>query len=260
MSQNQTPIPVWDPLLRLFHWALVACVVGAFVSVKLGGNAMVWHGRFGVAICGLIAFRLLWGVIGPETARFSQFVKGPAAIRAYLQGAWYGIGHNPLGALSVVAMLAVFGSQAVLGLFSYDEIAFRGPLARLVSEATQLALTSWHRQLEPVLIALVALHLTAILFYRVVKREDLVRPMITGYRLATPHEVKAARLEATAASQDASAASHDATTLPFAVVWHTKAYWVRASFAIAVGIAAALVASGVWIPAPEVAPVASPEW
>ncbi|WP_217126992.1 cytochrome b/b6 domain-containing protein [Hydrogenophilus thiooxidans] len=243
MSQNGYRIPVWDPLLRLFHWALVACVIGAFVSVKLGGNAIVWHGAFGVAICGLLAFRLVWGVIGPQTARFSQFVKGPAAIRAYFQGAWHGIGHNPLGALSVVAMLAAFGCQAVLGLFSYDEIAFRGPLALLVSEATQLTLTGWHRRLEPVLIALVALHLAAILFYRVVKREDLVRPMITGYRVWLGGDQQ-----------------NGQGRLPNGINWRTKGYWVRGGAAIALAVAAAVVASGAWVAPPPPVAVTAPEW
>ncbi len=243
MEQQQQPIAVWDPLLRLFHWLLVAAVVGAFVTVKIGGNAMAWHGFFGVAVCGLIAFRLVWGVIGPETARFASFVRGPRAIRAYLRGEWHGIGHNPLGALSVVALLTLFALQALLGLFAYDEIAFRGPLAPLVAEETQLAITTWHRRLEPLLLLLVLLHVGAILFYRWVKRENLVRPMITGYRVA---------------ERDGSELALPRQAAP----WRRRGFWLRGVVAIAVGVAAATAASGVWIAPPPPAPAAptTPEW
>ncbi len=218
-------VPVWDPLLRLFHWCLVACVVGAVVTVKIGGNAMGWHGGFGQAVLALLVWRLVWGVIGPETARFRSFVRGPEAILAYLRGQWHGIGHNPLGALSVLALLAAFGVQAALGLFSYDEIAFRGPLARLLSEETQLLLTSWHRRLEPMLYALVLLHVGAIAFYRLVKKEDLLTPMITGYRVV------------------ASSPIPPGAPAP----WHQKSYWMRAAIAVAIAAAVNFAASGAWI-------------
>ena len=122
-------IEVWDWPVRLFHWLLLALVVGSVVSVKIGGGAMVWHGRFGQAILGLVVFRVVWGLIGSRTARFASFVRGPRAIADYLAGRWRGVGHNPLGALSVLAMLAVIGFQAATGLFAYDDIAFRGPMA-----------------------------------------------------------------------------------------------------------------------------------
>jgi cytochrome b len=103
------PIRIWDLPTRLFHWALVACIIGAFVTVKLGGLYMDWHARFGAAILGLIVFRLIWGFVGPRYARFTQFVRGPRAILAYLRGAAAPAGHNPLGALSVIALIAVIG-------------------------------------------------------------------------------------------------------------------------------------------------------
>ena len=121
-------IEVWDWPVRLFHWLLLALVVGSVVSVKIGGGAMVWHGRFGQAILGLVVFRIVWGLIGSRTARFASFVRGPRAIADYLAGRWRGVGHNPLGALSVLAMLAVIGFQAATGLFafmlSYAEFMF----------------------------------------------------------------------------------------------------------------------------------------
>jgi cytochrome b len=117
---------IWDLPTRLFHWALVVCVLGAFVTVKLGGLYMEWHVRFGLATAGLILFRVLWGLFGSRYARFSQFLRGPRALAAYLGGRLRTAGHNPLGALSVIAMLLAFGFQAVSGLFASDDIMIQG--------------------------------------------------------------------------------------------------------------------------------------
>ena len=119
-------IEVWDWPVRLFHWLLLALVVGSVVSVKIGGGAMVWHGRFGQAILGLVVFRVVWGLIGSRTARFASFVRGPRAIADYLAGRWRGVGHNPLGALSVLAMLAAFAVS--IGHFAWTG-AMVAPLA-----------------------------------------------------------------------------------------------------------------------------------
>lgn len=173
-------IDVWDLPLRLFHWLLLALVVGSVASVKIGGGAMVWHGRFGQAILGLVVFRIVWGLIGSRTARFASFVRGPRAIADYLAGRWRGVGHNPLGALSVLAMLAVIGFQAATGLFAYDDIAYRGPMAPAVAGAVVDRLSGWHRLGQWALFAVVALHLAAVLWYVLVRRETLVRPMLTG--------------------------------------------------------------------------------
>lgn len=186
MSEHRTR--VWDVPTRLFHWALAALVVASVVSVKIGGNAMEWHGRFGHAILGLIVFRLVWGVIGSTYARFAHFVRGPGAVRDYLAGRWTGAGHNPLGALSVLALLGVITFQVTTGLFSNDDIAFTGPLAAAVSSDTSTWLSGWHRRMEWVIYGLVALHVVAVVFYVTVKREDIVTPMVTGYRATrVPH-------------------------------------------------------------------------
>jgi len=179
---------VWDLPVRLFHWLLVACVVGAFVTAKLGGNLMVWHGRFGLAILGLLVFRLVWGMLGSTYARFGQFVRGPASILAYLRGEWHGQGHNPLGALSVLALLAVLLGQATTGLFANDDIAFSGYLAPLVGSDLSSRITSIHFLLENALIALVGLHVAAILFYAFAKKHNLVKPMLTGWAPGKPNE------------------------------------------------------------------------
>lgn len=180
MQNTRLAIRVWDAPTRLFHWALALCVTGAFLSVKAGGLYMDWHVRFGLATLGLIVFRLLWGLVGPRYARFSTFLRGPAAIQAYLRGAAAPAGHNPLGALSVVALLAALGLQATSGLFATDDIMTQGPLYHRVDEATASLLTSWHRANEWILLGLVGLHLLAIAWYTLARRKRLVRAMLTG--------------------------------------------------------------------------------
>lgn len=175
-------VRVWDAPLRAFHWLLLAAVTAAIATGLLGGEWMVWHGRAGIAIVSLIAFRLAWGLLGSETARFAQFLPGPGALLAYLRGRWQGIGHNPLGALSVVALLGLLAAQVGTGLFSNDDIAFAGPLSARVDEELVQNLTGWHHRLVNGLYALIALHLGAIGFYAVVKRVRLVPAMVTGWQ------------------------------------------------------------------------------
>ena len=178
-------IKVWDLPLRLFHWLLVASVATAFVTAKIGGNAMPWHGRAGVLIAGLIGFRIVWGFVGSTNARFASFIKGPDAIKAYLRGAWHGVGHNPLGALSVLALLALVTAQAVSGLFANDDIAFQGYLYPLVGADLSSRITGIHKLFEPLLILLVLAHVGAIGFYAKVKKDNLTIPMITGYKVVS---------------------------------------------------------------------------
>ena len=174
-------IRVWDLPTRVFHWTLAALVVGSFATVKVGGNLMVWHERLGYAALALVLFRVVWGFVGGRYARFASFVRGPGRVLGYLRGAVApSPGHNPLGALSVLGLLAAVGFQAASGLFTNDDIAFEGPLARHVSGATSSLLTTLHRYNEKVILALVALHVAAILYYRFAKRKDLVRPMLDG--------------------------------------------------------------------------------
>ena len=180
-SMNTRKIRVWDLPTRLFHWLLAACIVALLISGKVGGEAMVWHARFGMLALALILFRLAWGVLGPHYARFAEFVKGPAAVLEEIRGtADLKPGHNPLGALSVLAMLLVIGAQASLGLFSSDDIAFDGPLARHVSDAVVDFATRWHLRLQWVVIGLVALHLAAIFWHQRIRRHNLLQPMVSG--------------------------------------------------------------------------------
>lgn len=190
---TKVAIRVWDLPTRLFHWLLVLLMVGAVVTVKIGGNAMEWHGRFGHMIFGLVVFRLVWGFVGSTTARFLHFVRGPGAIRDYFAGRWKGIGHNPLGALSVLALIGLTAFQAGTGLFANDDIAFRGPLAPLVSGDLSNTLTGLHRQTEWFLYGIVALHVAAVVFYTRVRGQDLVRPMIVGHRQVADVGLEATR-------------------------------------------------------------------
>ena len=186
-------IRVWDLPTRLFHWLLVALVLAAVITGQLGGALIPWHGRLGLAILGLLGFRLIWGFIGSTHARFYNFFPGPGRLLAYLRGQWRGVGHNPLGALSVFALLAILGLQAITGLFANDDIAFQGPLTALVDAEFSQWLTRIHRLNFNLLLALVGLHVNAILFYTLVKKDSLIKPMITGLKEVEEPQIQPAR-------------------------------------------------------------------
>lgn len=177
---------VWDLPTRLFHWILALSMVGSVVSAKVGGNAMPWHFRLGYLVLALIAFRVLWGLVGGRWSRFASFAYAPGTVLRYLRGQTRPdehlvVGHNPLGSLSVFALLGFIALQLATGLVADDEIANVGPLNRLVSGATAATATGWHKGWgQWLLLTLVALHIAAIVFYRVRHRKNLVRPMITG--------------------------------------------------------------------------------
>lgn len=173
-------IRVWDLPTRLFHWALALLVGFSFFSAKVGGGWIEWHFRSGYAILALIVFRLLWGVAGSRYARFASFRCSPRSIAAYLRSGVAGAGHNPLGAVSVVVMLLGLLVQGTTGLFATDDIASEGPLMKLVSASSAGLLTRVHRWNEKVLIALIVLHLAAVLYYLAVRRRNLIVPMLNG--------------------------------------------------------------------------------
>ncbi|MCB4358848.1 cytochrome b/b6 domain-containing protein [Quatrionicoccus australiensis] len=173
---------VWDLPTRLFHWLLAAAIVTAVVTGQIGGELIEWHGRSGLFILGLVIFRVVWGFVGAPTARFANFVRGSAAIRAYLRGEWRGVGHNPLGALAVLALLALTTAQVFTGLFANDDITFQGPLAVLLSKEASDQSRGLHSLVFYGLLAIVGLHLAAIAFYTRVKKENLLKPMLTGWK------------------------------------------------------------------------------
>jgi cytochrome b len=180
--ERRTRIRLWDLPVRVFHWSLVLAVSTAVVTGEVGGSWMTLHGRAGLAIVGLVVFRTIWGLIGSTHARFVRFAPTPGRLKDYLRGRWSGVGHNPLGALSVFALLALLAAQAGTGLFSNDDIAFSGPLFNLVDEALAGRLTGIHKQLANVLLALLVLHVAAIAFYVGMKKDNLVKPMLTGWK------------------------------------------------------------------------------
>ncbi|WP_114953763.1 cytochrome b/b6 domain-containing protein [Sphingosinicella terrae] len=171
---------IWDLPTRLFHWLLVLLIAGAWWTAE--NDALAWHYRAGFAIVALLVFRLVWGLIGSSTARFSSFVKGPGAIRAYLGGrAPASVGHNPLGALSVLALLGLLVVHVVLGLISSDEDGLDpAPLAHLVSYDLSEAAHELHEDGFNLLLVLIGIHVAAILYHGLVKRRNLLRPMVTG--------------------------------------------------------------------------------
>ncbi|MBA4709444.1 cytochrome b/b6 domain-containing protein [Aquitalea aquatica] len=179
-------IKVWDAPTRFFHWTLVALFAGMWFSGEQGGDWLRYHVLCGEAVAALLLFRLIWGVVGSETARFSQFIKGPAAIRRYLKGEGDGkqLGHNPLGGLMVVALLTVLLLQVASGLFAsdVDSYTFDGPLAKLIASGLSESITGFHKLLFNFILLLVAMHVAAIVAYRVLKKQNLVKPMLTGYQ------------------------------------------------------------------------------
>lgn len=177
---------VWDPAIRVFHWALAVFVCTSWALGEWGPSIMTWHFWSGYAIAGLLAFRLVWGVAGPATARFAQFLAGPVTVARYVAtvprrapSRWHG--HNPLGGWAVAVMLLLLIGQVTTGLVADpDDYINIGPLAHLVPEDVRFAAAAWHGRIATALLWVVILHVAAIAFYRVWKREDLVTPMITG--------------------------------------------------------------------------------
>jgi cytochrome b len=188
MTKNTNPasshkVRVWDLPTRVFHWALVLCIVGLFITGNVGGNAMVWHFRIGLTVLALLLFRLVWGLVGGRWSRFAAFIYSPRSIIAYLKGngkPQHSVGHTPIGAGSVFALLLVLLAQVGSGLFSDDEIASAGPLTRFVSGATVNLATNYHANIGKwIILGLVLLHVAAIMFY-LWRRHNLIRPMVRG--------------------------------------------------------------------------------
>lgn len=179
------PVKLWDLPTRLFHWALVTAIGFSWFCAEVGGNWMVWHERSGIFLLTLVVFRLIWGVIGSDTARFSQFVKSPRYawqhfIELRTKATAFHAGHNPLGAWMVVALILAVLVQATTGLFATDDIVTQGPLNGLVTEETAAVLTSIHRLTFKGIMLLAAVHIVAVVFYRFYKRTNLIKAMVIG--------------------------------------------------------------------------------
>lgn len=189
MNENDRRL-VWDLPLRLFHWLFAASIIACWATAKLGFSYMQWHIWLGYWVMGLLLFRLIWGFVGTRHARFTGFLKGPSAVFAYGRSligkatAIQTVGHNPLGGLMVLLMLALVGVQVYTGLFSSDDIAWSGPYNGMVSSAMAQRLTGLHHLDFNFIWAAVGLHVAAILYYTFVKKERLVPAMVTGWKAA----------------------------------------------------------------------------
>jgi cytochrome b len=206
MQKNHAITRVWDLPTRIFHWALAFSVICLLISGFAGGDFMPWHYRFGYCVLTLLLFRLIWGVVGGKWSRFTSFIYTPSSIIRYLKGhgdPLHSVGHNPLGAFSVFAMLALLLTQVGTGLITDDEISAAGPLTKFVSNATVALASGYHVTLGKIfVIVLIVTHIGAILFYFYKKRENLIKPMLHGDKLlpvSTPASADTAGTRALAA-------------------------------------------------------------
>lgn len=197
-ASTTATVRAWDLPTRLFHWTLALLVVAAWVSYEfaedLGDETLVWHRANGLAILILVVWRLLWGIWGSSTARFASFVRAPAAVLAYARAlvasrAPRFLGHNPLGALMVLALLATVAVQAGFGLFATDDNDLvGGPLYRLVDEGQNTRAARLHGFVfNFVLLPLLLVHVAANALYALVKKEPLIRAMFSGTKPAAPY-------------------------------------------------------------------------
>ena len=179
-----TSIRIWDLPTRLFHVALAALVIVAIVTAEIGGDWMAWHVRCGEAVLALLAFRWIWGFVGGRWSRFASFLPAPGRLARALRGgsdARDGIGHNPLGALSVWAFLLLLTLQVATGLVADDDIDTTGPLNAHVSGRLARRASHWHAGWgADLILALIALHVLAIAWYTLRRREPLLRAMWSG--------------------------------------------------------------------------------
>lgn len=180
-----TPVRLWDLPTRLFHWTLVLGIGFSWFCAETGGNWMEWHERSGMFLLALVLFRIVWGFIGSDTARFGQFLVSPAKAFQHLKELTskttaFHAGHNPLGAWMVLALLLAILTQGVTGLFATDDIMTEGPLIGLVSGKTAESLTSIHHFTFNLILLLAGAHIAAVMFYRFYKRTNLIKAMLIG--------------------------------------------------------------------------------
>lgn len=202
MTDENQKVKVWDAPVRLFHWLLViAFALAAFSAFqdKFGIYADI-HLYAGLSVLVLVLWRILWGIMGSDTARFSQFVKGPKTTMKYAKTAfgrtpYRSTGHNPLGAVSVVLMLLLLLVQAGLGLYATDAMFFEGPFSHTISSRLSEDLTEVHEWTGYTLLGLIGLHILVVAFYGLVRRINLVAPMITGW---SRHAAGSARMASAA--------------------------------------------------------------
>lgn len=187
-NPNLERVRLWDPAIRIFHWALLICVVAAWGLGKFGPDIMTLHFYFGYAVAALLGFRLIWGLVGPKAVRFTHFIYSPKTTLSYASKIMerkpsYWRGHNPVGAMAVFALLGVLIAQVATGLMGDpDDYINVGPLASYVGYDNASLAIDIHETLASILLILVIIHVAAVAFYKLWKREDLIKPMITGWK------------------------------------------------------------------------------
>jgi len=176
---------VWDLFVRLSHWLVVLLVISAWVSANFGDAEFKWHSFNGYAIFVLVLTRIIWAVVGSTTARFSYFLRSPVQAVIYLRDliknkAPEYSGHNPAGAWMVVFLWLILLSQVITGLFSSDDILAEGPFAYSVSSKLVSLMTGWHHLIFDALLVMIALHLFAVFYHQIVKKERIIQAMFNG--------------------------------------------------------------------------------
>jgi len=189
LEEQPKTLKVWDLPVRILHWSLVILFIAAYVTNWLGAEYFTYHLWTGYAVIVLVSFRILWGLVGTYHARFINFVRNPIATTKYAfsfikKSDKHYAGHNPLGALMVIALLLGSLVQAVTGLFTNDEIFNVGPLYAYVTDELSLKLTSLHRQIFYWILGAIALHILAVVFHVWFKRDNIVKAMFTGKKNA----------------------------------------------------------------------------
>lgn len=225
-------VRVWDGPLRVFHWLLVVSVLVALYTGWMGGSWIAWHERAGLTIVGLLSFRIAWLLLGSTYARLSTLLCSLLALPRYLRGDWRQLGHNPLGVLSVFAMLGMLSWQAGSGLFTNDDIAFTGPLYKLVSSSLSSDITRLHKLGMWVIIGLIVVHVLAIVAHFALKKHNLVKPMLTGKTEQQYPEQKPAQ----------------------------GGRWLAFICAAVIALGVVYAASGEWQSKPPPAPAVAPAW
>lgn len=177
-----TPVKVWDFPLRLFHWLLVSTVTISYLSVKTDWLNTDLHWYAGISASFLWFFRFIWGFVGTATAQFTQFFPTPRRLLRYFRHGWHEIGHTPTGGLSVIALLLLLGGMIGTGVLSSDDITLQGPLAKYVDESLTDQMSEWHARLFNIFLGLITLHILAIFYYLIFKKNNLLHPMITGVK------------------------------------------------------------------------------
>ena len=189
-------VPVWDLPVRVFHWGTAALIPVLWASERW--NWLGVHVWAGIALLALVLFRLMWGVVGSDTARFARFLRGPRPALAHLRGMFrhepdHAIGHNPAGGWMVALLLLLVTAECLIGVFVNNDVADAGPLTELAPTWLLNLATDLHWWLFQVLLGAIALHLAAVLAYRVAKGQNLVGPMVTG-RKPLPADIAAPRM------------------------------------------------------------------